>query len=142
MHIIVMRNLLGLFKSLSDETRLRILGVLLVRECCVCEVMQALEISQTRASRNLSILFNAGFLKQRRDGQWALYRIDREDLEHQAPGLLTAVACMLEGTKTVVADRRRLEDSARVGQRVFPGAPVRPTVVFTRSGRLYRSRRG
>ena len=37
-------------KSLSDETRLRILNLLLTRECCVCEVVQSLEISQTRAS--------------------------------------------------------------------------------------------
>ncbi len=40
-------------KALSDETRLRISSLLLERECCVCEVMQALDISQTRASRNL-----------------------------------------------------------------------------------------
>jgi len=130
-----MRNLLGLFKSLSDETRLRVLGVLLVRECCVCEVMQALEISQTRASRNLSILFNAGILKQRRHSQWTLYRIDREGLERQAPGLLDAVACMLERSKTVSADRCRLKNSVRVG----PGCTGSPVDIGTsiRSGRPY-----
>jgi len=48
-------------QALSDETRLRILNVLMVHECCVCEVMQALGISQTRASRNLKILDDAGF---------------------------------------------------------------------------------
>ena len=42
-----MRELIKAFKSLSDETRLRILNILLEKECCVCEVMQALEISQT-----------------------------------------------------------------------------------------------
>ncbi|MCX8127093.1 MAG: metalloregulator ArsR/SmtB family transcription factor [Dehalococcoidia bacterium] len=110
-----LRRPLRIFKALSDETRLRILGVLLVRECCVCEVMQALEISQTRASRNLGILLDAGLLKQRRDGRWTLYRIDREGLEERLPGLLSAMAAVLEEQETVVADRRRLEKSARVG---------------------------
>jgi ArsR family transcriptional regulator len=56
------------FKALSDETRLRMLNILLQRECCVCEVMQVLNISQTRASRNLKLLEEAGFLKSRREG--------------------------------------------------------------------------
>jgi DNA-binding transcriptional ArsR family regulator len=37
-----MRDFIQLMKALSDETRLRILHLLLERECCVCEVMQAL----------------------------------------------------------------------------------------------------
>ncbi len=60
--VIIMRDFVKLFKALSDETRLRMLNVLLERECCVCEVMQALDISQTRASRNLAALYEAGFL--------------------------------------------------------------------------------
>jgi DNA-binding transcriptional ArsR family regulator len=44
------------FKALSDEIRIRILKVLLERECCVCEIMQALNISQSRASRNATSL--------------------------------------------------------------------------------------
>ena len=55
-----MRDFIQLMKALSDETRLRISHLLLERECCVCEVMQALDISQTRASRNLGILQGAG----------------------------------------------------------------------------------
>ena len=73
-----MRQLIKTFKALSDETRLRILNVLTERECCVCEVMQALDISQTRASRNLSQLCDAGFLKFRRNGLWVLYSIEKE----------------------------------------------------------------
>ena len=63
-----MRDLVKAFKALSDETRLRMLNILMERECCVCEVMQALQISQARASRNLGALYDAGFLKLRRDG--------------------------------------------------------------------------
>jgi len=71
-----MQDLIKAMKALSDETRLRILNLLLERECCVCEVMQALDISQTRASRNLGILEDAGFLKARRNGTWIVYSLD------------------------------------------------------------------
>src|SRR4030066_1910578 len=76
--VLKMREVIKAFKALSDETRLRILNLLVERECCVCEVMQALDISQTRASRNLSILYNTGFLNAKRSGMWVLYSLDKE----------------------------------------------------------------
>jgi ArsR family transcriptional regulator len=86
-----MYDLVKAAKALSDETRLRILNLLLVRECCVCEVMQVLNISQTRASRNLNLLHGAGFLKVRRDGLWAYYSVDKSDLKDYIVLLLNAV---------------------------------------------------
>ena len=71
-----MHDLIRAMRALSDETRLRILNALLERECCVCEVMQALDISQSRASRNLGILQDAGFLKTRREGLRIVYSLD------------------------------------------------------------------
>ena len=76
-----------LFKALSDEARLRILCLLLERECAVCEVVQAIRISQTRASRNLGILHAAGLLKVRREGLWILYSIDEEGMKKFYPDL-------------------------------------------------------
>ena len=110
-----MRDLVKAFKALSDETRLRILNLLLERECCVCEVMQALDISQTRASRNLSALYDAGFLKLRKDGLWSLYSIDREGVEEYYSELVEAVRKALGGNKVVGADRERLRKAERVG---------------------------
>jgi ArsR family transcriptional regulator len=69
-------RLADVMKALADETRLRMLNLIIERECCVCEVTQALSISQTRASRNLSMLRNAGLLKQRRKGLWTYYSLD------------------------------------------------------------------
>jgi ArsR family transcriptional regulator len=110
-----MRELVKAFKALSDETRLRILNLLLERECCVCEVMQALEISQTRASRNLSALYDAGFLKLRKDGLWSLYSIDREGMKEHFHDVVEAVMKGLEGNKEAVMDRERLRKAERVG---------------------------
>ena len=110
-----MRDTIKAFKALSDETRLRILNILLERECCVCEVMQALDISQTRASRNLAALYDAGFLELRKDGLWSLYSIDRDGMQEYLIDLVQAVTKALEGNKEVVLDRERLKKAERVG---------------------------
>ena len=110
-----MRDLIKVFKALSDETRLRILNLLLERECCVCEVMQALNISQTRASRNLSTLYEAGFLKLRRDGLWALYSIDDENVREYSADLVKAVRKALSDSEGLALDRERLKKAERVG---------------------------
>ena len=116
-----MQDLIKATKALSDETRLRILNLLLERECCVCEVMQALDISQTRASRNLSALHDAGFLKLRREGLWSLYSINRDGLKDYLADLLDAVTKALEGNEVTSSDRERLRKAKRVG----PGCVTR-----------------
>ena len=64
-----------LFKALADETRLRILKLLEVREMCVCEVMVALGLTQPTASHHLGILENAGLVKDRKEGKWVFYSV-------------------------------------------------------------------
>jgi ArsR family transcriptional regulator len=110
-----MRDAVKAFKALSDETRLRILNILLERECCVCEVMQALDISQTRASRNLAALYDAGFLKLKKDGLWSLYSVNKDDMPEYLADMVHAVTKTLEGNKAVEMDRKRLEKAERVG---------------------------
>lgn len=64
-----------LFKALGDHTRLRILGLLLTGEVCVCNIHESLEIPQPKASRHLAYLRNAGLVDTRRDGLWIHYRL-------------------------------------------------------------------
>ena len=64
-----------LFKALADETRLRILGLLLTGEVCVCHIHESLRISQPKASRHLAYLRRAGLVDTRRDGLWIHYRL-------------------------------------------------------------------
>ena len=110
-----MKDVVKAMKALSDETRLRILNVLLERECCVCEVMQALDISQTRASRNLGILHDAGFLRMRKEGLWALYSVDEDGMKEYYPSLVDAVRKSLEDDGIATLDRKRLKTAERVG---------------------------
>jgi ArsR family transcriptional regulator len=110
-----MRNLIKATKALSDETRIRILKLLLEKECCVCEVMQALDISQSRSSRNLGILQDAGFLRARRDGAWIVYSVDKEGMQEYLTDLIKAAGKALEGNEAVALDLERLKTAVRVG---------------------------
>jgi ArsR family transcriptional regulator len=110
-----LRGLLKAAKALSDETRLRILNLLLVRECCVCEVMQVLNISQTRASRNLNLLHDAGFLNVRREGLWAYYSIDRAGMDPYLKNILDASGEAFKGNRQLDADRANLKKAERLG---------------------------
>jgi ArsR family transcriptional regulator len=65
-----------LFKSLADVTRLKTLLLLMGgEELCVCDFMEVLGISQSKASRHLRYLYNAGLVLDRREGPWMYYRI-------------------------------------------------------------------
>jgi ArsR family transcriptional regulator len=117
MHIVWrsdMRETVKAFKTLSEETRLRILNLILERECCVCEVMQALQISQSKASRGLTALYDAGFLKQRKEGLWSLYSIDTETKDYLSD-LIKAARKALKDNKVAALDKERLQKAERVG---------------------------
>lgn len=71
-----MRALAGTFKALSDETRLQIMALLLDNEeLCVCDFVGALGLTQSKASRHLRYLYNAGLVQDRREGLWMHYRL-------------------------------------------------------------------
>ncbi len=62
--------------SINDETRLRILNFIDVNgEVCVCDIENSFDMIQSRISRHLKILKEAGFLKVDRRGRWAYYSI-------------------------------------------------------------------
>ncbi|MCA9773761.1 MAG: winged helix-turn-helix transcriptional regulator [Myxococcales bacterium] len=64
-------------KALADPTRLEILALLARHgELCVCDVERVLRITQSKTSRHLRYLEQAGLLQSRRDNVWMYYRID------------------------------------------------------------------
>ncbi|NWF77956.1 MAG: winged helix-turn-helix transcriptional regulator [Chloroflexi bacterium] len=110
-----MRDMVKAFKALADDTKIRIINLLLERECCVCEVMQVLDISQSKASRHLSSLYDAGFLRLRKDGLWSLYSLDKEGMRDYMSLLVEAVTGGLRGNKVAEQDRERLRNAERLG---------------------------
>ncbi|MEM7411921.1 MAG: metalloregulator ArsR/SmtB family transcription factor [Myxococcota bacterium] len=69
-----MEALQKVFKTLSDPTRVRVLALLEQEELAVQELMDVLGMAQSRVSRHLAILREAGLLKDRRDGTYVFYR--------------------------------------------------------------------
>lgn len=62
------------FRTFSDPTRVRILALLEREELAVQELMEVLGMAQSRVSRHLAILREAGLLQDRRDGTYVFYR--------------------------------------------------------------------
>jgi len=98
----------GLFKALADATRLRILGLLLTGEICVCHIHESLKIPQPKASRHLAYLRRAGLVETRRDGLWVHYRM--ATVADPVLGAIAAAVChALTHVEVVRRDAVRLE---------------------------------
>lgn len=67
------------FHALADELRLRIIGMLQEGEICICEIMKALQMSQSKISFHMGILREAGIVKDRPDSKWVHYSLNGED---------------------------------------------------------------
>jgi len=97
-----------IFKSLADETRLRILLLLADHgELCVCDLMTALELPQSTVSRHLAYLKNAGWLSDRRGGVWMYYSI-HSGLDALQCDLVALLRNRCASLPEAVADRARL----------------------------------
>ena len=75
-----MKNEAGIFKALADETRLRILLLLLDGELCVCEIIAALELPQSTVSRHLAYLKKNGWVSDRKQGVWMYYCLNDKNV--------------------------------------------------------------
>ncbi len=78
-YLVIFMSPLELFKNLSESTRLY--SLLLIKqeqELCVCELMEALELSQPKISRHLALLREANLLETERRGQWIFYRLSSQ----------------------------------------------------------------
>jgi ArsR family transcriptional regulator, arsenate/arsenite/antimonite-responsive transcriptional repressor len=98
----------SLFKALADATRLRILGLLLTGEVCVCNIHESLKIPQPKASRHLAYLRQAGLVETRRDGLWIHYRLAKL-ADPVLNAIVDAVRHALTHTETVQRDAERLQ---------------------------------
>lgn len=77
-----MQKFLTIISAINDESRVLILYHLLkYQELCVCDLQKLLNMGQSRLSRHLKILKDAGFLYVKRKGTWAYYGISDELLK-------------------------------------------------------------
>ena len=97
-----------LFKALADATRLRILGLLLTGEVCVCDIHESLKIPQPKTSRHLAYLRRSGLVDTRRDGLWIHYRLGKLTDPVMA-AIVDAVRHALTHVDSVQRDAERLQ---------------------------------
>jgi ArsR family transcriptional regulator len=95
------------FRALSDESRARIVMLLLKQELSVCELMAILRISQPLVSRHLSILKEAGLAKVRRDGKLHFYSLSAEAQSGEEAGFVKLLSDTLNTNPTVKIDELR-----------------------------------
>ncbi len=104
-----MRKIAQIMKLLGDETRLRIIGLLLEQKLYVCEIQWILDTSQSRISHQLRILKDAGLVIEERQGKMISYRWN----EHQnIPGMKEFKRLMslwLSNSEQIEKDRKRLK---------------------------------
>lgn len=104
-----MKDLSLTFKALSDETRLRIMGLLLDgRELCVCDLIGGLDLPQSTISRHLAILRKAELVCDRRQGIWMFYTINRRNPAVGDP-LWKMLAATLRSRPQATSDQEALK---------------------------------
>ncbi len=102
-----MEDLSKIFKVLSDTNRLRIIGLLLNRKMCVCELAFVLGVTQPSVSRHLKLMKGAGLVSDEKDCFWTNYFIDCKD--PKAGMILKYIKGELKNNRTTVVDLKRLK---------------------------------
>lgn len=69
------KELAILFKMLGDETRIKMIAIMLQKECCVCDIADALAMSQSAVSHQLASLRLARIVKSEKRGKHVFYSL-------------------------------------------------------------------
>jgi len=70
-----------MFKALADETRLKIINMLMEsEELCACKILENFNITQPTLSYHMRILTDSGLVVGNKDGSWMRYRLNSERL--------------------------------------------------------------
>ena len=72
----VVENLSNLFKAMADQTRVKILNILLNTEACVCDIAALTQMSQSAISHQLRVLKLSRIVKSRKSGKVVYYSLD------------------------------------------------------------------
>ena len=98
----------GLFRALSDRTRLRILNLVKDQEVCVCHFAEVFGTNQPKVSRHLAYLRRAGLVHARRDGKWMHYSL-LKPASSAAARILHDALSLLQQDEQVKRDSQKLE---------------------------------
>ena len=103
-----MRDLARIFQALSDVNRIRILKMLETRSLCVCEITAILELATSTVSKHLSILRNAGFVTDAKEGKWINYSLIESPSSPYINQLLPLFAKWLPDSGVIIKDAKKV----------------------------------
>ncbi len=104
-----MEQLAQLYKALSEETRIRIMLLLMQGELCVCDIQAVLDEPQSKISRHLAYLKHSGLLSSKRVGVWMHYLI-RESADERCKAQLAFMEGQLSKLPQYRVDRKKLRE--------------------------------
>jgi DNA-binding transcriptional ArsR family regulator len=105
----MLRDYEAVLKAAADPNRARILKMLEGGELCVCQIVAALNLSQSTVSKHLSLLHGAGLVEERKAGRWVHFRLGEEAVNECAQPLLALIRGWLHKDATVKADAERVK---------------------------------
>ena len=110
-------DLVRIFRSLSDETRFRLLRLLHRHELTVNELAEITQLAQPRISNHLKILRDDELLVERREGSWRYYRVDADRFEAPLRAIWSSLDEAWSASTAFAADDKRLAQAlaARAG---------------------------
>jgi len=112
-----MQDLVKIAKALSDETRIRILKLLMEKDICVCEMEEIFPLSTSQLTRNCKMLMEAGFLKKWREGKCIVYIADRDNCNHYCRAVLDLVSESFNESEVTLQDKEKLNKVIAEGVR-------------------------
>jgi len=119
-----MKNLLEIYKALSDQTRLRALAAVEHNELCLCQLTGLLGLAPSTVSKHMSLLSRAGLVQSRKDGRWVYYSLapksDKGIWEHLKP-----IMADLGNYPVVAADRRKLKEILKIDPEILCKVPTK-----------------
>ena len=115
MRLSTLKDLVKVAKSLSYPNRVRIVEALREGELCVCELCDALGLSQSTLSTHLQVIRSAGIVRSRKEGKWSYYAL--------TPEAVTVINQWLHSFRTgirrdavLIRDRKRLRQRLQLRQ--------------------------
>ena len=103
-----------LFKALSDNGRLRILKMLQQRSLCVCEITDIIQLATSTVSKHLSILKDAGFIIEQKDGKWVNYGVNSRSTDQRVIEILTKLDFWIEDSQVIEDDKQKVKSVDRM----------------------------
>ncbi len=112
-------KLVQIYQCLCDETRLRLLNLLLQGPLCVCHLHGVLGESQVKISKHLGYLKARGLVTAKREGNWMIYALPPE--RERPPELVANLACLQDCTAENAVFKR---DRAKLAKQDLSCSPL------------------